>query len=247
MSQDWTQEEIAALVDGSLEDEARAAQLRDILATDPEAQAYAGRLRALNHALMQAFETPVAEPIPAAIGAAIDGPTLPARVERQRAWRQSWIPVAMAASVALVIGLNFDRFFGPSEPGGITTVGLAAQESTLHLALETFASGTGTEDGIFPILTFRDGTGRPCREFETTNELADELLFGIACRTDAERWDVEIVVSAPRGETDARGYVPASGPAADILDTMLDTLGAGPTLAPEFEAELLENGWLTGL
>lgn len=239
MSRDWTEDEIAALVDGSLEDGSRAAQLREILKSDPEAQAYAGRLRALNDALVQAFEAPIAEPVPTAIQSTIDGPRAANRNER----RQPWIQMAMAASIALVIGLGFDRYFGQSDPGGVTTVGLVPQESDLHLALETLASGSGTEGGIFPILTFLDGAGRPCREFETTNQLADELLMGVACRADGDRWDVETIVTAPKGDSRSPGYAPASGPAADILNKVLDTLEAGPTLEPDVEAGLLKNRW----
>lgn len=249
MNRNWTEEEIAALVDGSLEGEDQAAHLRQILNSDPEAQAYANQLRALNDSLARAFAEPMHEPVPSAIQAAIDGPPVVVQIgqaeqaRQRKATRQPWIPMAMAASIALVVGLNFDRLFGDTEQGGPTTVGLVPTESSLHLALETLASGSGTEDGIYPVLSFRDGAGRPCREFETTNELVDELLFGIACRTEAERWDVQIVVTAPKGEGTQPGYAPASGPAADILETVLDTLEAGPTLTPAVEAELLESGW----
>ena len=93
------------------------------------------------------------------------------------------------------------------------------------------------------MLSFRDGAGRPCREFEVIGSLPEELEFGIACRNASGPWHVEIVVAAPQTEPGPQGFAPASGPAADALDAKLDALGAGPALSPEDEASLLRQGW----
>ena len=104
------------------------------------------------------------------------------------------------------------------------------------------ASGTASPAEITPMLTFRDGNARVCREFETPGR-GGELEIGIACRSAAGAWGVEIVVTAPAPMPGAQGYVPASGPGADALDAMLGALGAGPPLDPQAEAALLARRW----
>ena len=244
MTAHWNETEIAAWVDGSA-DAADAERIERIVAADPAARAYAEALQKTNRALKTAFETPMDEPIPAAIKAAVLGE--PGKVaqfpKRRRA--AAWVPAAIAASLALVVGLGAGGLLQTeSAPGTIAALGDAPTGGPLHAALETLPSGTESADGVRPMLSFYDGDGRACREFEVAGELPQALEFGIACRTPAGAWHVEIVVAAPAGETNPEGiYVPASGPASDALDAMLDALDAGLPLTPDDEADLLEAGW----
>lgn len=244
MTANWTEEEIAAWVDGAA-DPAEAERVEQILADDPAARAYAETLQQANRSLKSAFEAPMDEPVPAAIKAAILGePGKVAQFPRRRSV-STWVPAAIAASLALVVGLGAGGLLQTEPaPGTIAVLGDAPMDGPLHAALETLPSGTESANGVRPMLSFYDGDGRACREFEVAGELPQELEFGIACRTPAGAWHVEIVVAAPAAETSPEGtYVPASGPASDALDAMLDALGAGLPLTPDDEADLLEAGW----
>ena len=243
MSRDWTEEQIAALVDGSLEDETEAEALRRIVARDPEAKAHADRLRRSNDLLREAFDP--GEEMPAAIQAALHGE--PGKVETlrrpARPASRTWLPTAIAACLALAVGIGLGGLL--QEPGAraIAVLGDAPPDGPLHAALERLPSGSRSEAGVRPMLSFYDGRDRPCREFEVTGELPEELEFGIACRGDSGTWHVEIVVTAPVVEPGPEGYVPASSAGGSALDSMLDALGAGPALPPDEEAALLQEEW----
>ena len=243
MSRDWTEERIAALVDGAIEDEQEAAALRTVLESNPEAKAYAERVERSNVLLRDAFEIPAEEPTPASIQAAIFGEEGKVAVLEPRLSARAWMPAAIAASLALVIGLGVGSQFGDQRTPVIAALGEAPLEGPLHAALEDLPSGAISDAGVQPMLSFWDGGGRACREFEVIGELPSQLEFGIACRTDAGRWHVEIIVAAPETEPGSEGYAPAAGPGGNALDAMLDALEAGPTLKPDDEAGLLNRGW----
>lgn len=243
MSRDWTEEDIAALVDGSIDDEQEAAALRRVLEDDPEAQAYAEQVRTANALLREAFDVPADEATPAAIQAALFGEPDKVAVLKPRRKISTWVPTSIAASLALVIGLGLGGGFDGAPDRVVAALGNAPQDGPLHAALETLPSGSTSEAGVQPMLSFRDGNGRVCREFDVAGELPEELEFGIACRTPTGQWHVEIVVAAPITEPGPDGFRPASGAGGTALDAMLDALDAGPSLAPEAEADLLQKGW----
>ena len=145
----------------------------------------------------------------------------------------------------IVVGIGLGTQFGPQPQSPQVVLGDAPRGGDLEIALETLPSGTAMADRIVPMLTFRDGAGRYCREFEVIGDLPDELEFGVACRTPRNTWHVEIIVAAPIVEPDDSGFAPASGPGADALAAMLDALGASPPLSPETEAEAIKDGWET--
>lgn len=244
MTRNWTEEKIAALVDDSLEDPQEIEALRWVLEQDSEARAHADGIRVSNDLLRQAFAIPAEEPTPAAIQAAIFGEPDKVAVLKPRPRVSDWVPTSIAASLALVVGLGIGGWYGGGTmERGIAALGDAPPGGPLHLALETLPSGSLSEAGVQPMLSFRDGAGRACREFEVLDELPGELEFGIACRNASEGWRVEIVVSAPLTEPRPDGYRPASGAASSALDAMLDALGAGAAMDPAEEAALLKNGW----
>ena len=235
---------IAQWVDGAFEDDPREAEVRELLAKDPDAKAYAEQVARSNRLIRTAFEAPMREPMPAGIRATLFAqPGKVAVLRRPRVW----IPTAIAASLALALGVSgWLGLLTPPTDTQIATLGDAAPDGPLHLALETLPSGSLSAAGVQPMLTFVDRDGRACREFEVIGELPDELELGIACRQPTGVWHVEIVVAAPIADATpvGEGFAPASGgPAETTLEAMLDALGAGPTLAAEQEATLLDNAW----
>ena len=270
-SPQWSEEEIAALIDGAIEDPDQGRRLREILAADPAAAAYAARLQRLNAAAQAAFAAPLNEPTPARITAAIFGaPDKIATFPRQRRqpsaeaaepasppaprWRKWAAPAAIAAAIALTVnlgGLLFGGWFaddwGQRNLGDPTHLGVAALDGPLHGPLERAASGELSEDGVRPSLTFRAADGRPCREFEIERPNSDKLELGVACRSPEGRWRVEAMAYAPlqTPETPSGGgYSPASGATGGAtFEGVLDALGAGPALTPDEEAALLSQRW----
>jgi len=245
MTRTWREEEIAAYVDGSVNEE-EAMRIEELLANDPEARAYADEIWHSNKLLRAAYADIAEAPVPKSLAEIV-------RSESSNvvplAWLSRvpkvWLPAAAAAaaSVAVVIGLAAGLSLQtPSAPRQVT-LGDAPLESDLATALETVPSGTMYADRIVPMLTFQDAAGRYCREFEVSGALPDELEFGIACRMPDEVWHVEIIVTAPVAEHGESGFVPASGPGGDALDAVLDSLGAGLPLSQDEERQLIDRQW----
>lgn len=254
MTTEWTEAEVAAWVDGQLHG-SDAERIERLVGVDPGARAYAEAVRSTNRALKAAFEDPMTEPVPAPIRIAIESHP----VGRARPFgagrpglvrRKGWRPAALAASIALVVGLAAGLGAGgllwAPEHGerNIAATGMARPGGPLHAALETLPSGSVSHDGVRPMLTFRDAAGRPCREFEVVNAQPQEMELGIACRTADGDWHIDILVAAPAAaDTSETGFVPAAGAAGDALGAMLDAMGAGPPLTPQEEVRLLNEGW----
>lgn len=244
MTRPWTEEEIAAFVDGAL-DAGRAEEMARIIATDPEAAALAREIEDTNRLVRDAYADVMEAPVPDHLKAVVMEtrqtvvPFRPKAAPRAFGWSQ----LAAAASVAIAVGLAAGIYLG--QPGGTLVVapGDAGPDTPLFAALEHLPSGTRSAKNIVPMLSFRDRGGRYCREFEVIGALPEELEFGIACRIEPARWHVEIVVAAPIIEPGPEGFAPASGPAGDALDAMLDALGGTRPFLPEEEATLLDEGW----
>ncbi|MEL7470174.1 MAG: hypothetical protein AAFN27_17100 [Pseudomonadota bacterium] len=243
MTRDWTEEDIAAFVDGAL-DPADAERVAAILEHDEEARTLADQISASNAMLRAAFADVANAPLPAALAATLvhQGDTV-VPMRRRFVLPTKWIPVAAAASIAIVVGLVLGTQIEDSMGSPQITLGDAPNEGALHLALETLPSGTAFEDRIMPMLTFTDELGRYCREFEVLGDLPNELEFGIACRTEAAAWHVEIIVSAPMSDSVDQGFAPASGPGADALAAMIEALGGSEPLSPDAESAAVRNNW----
>lgn len=273
----WHEDDIAASVDGAIEDPAEVERIARLIATDPDAAALATRIEASNRDLREAFDAPMHQEIPPAIAAVLGAPpgaapgalrgaapgaepataaggaperapdTAQRVVPLHRPPRRAWQPMALAASLALAVGLGAGMALMQGDVAGDgTRLALGPQDSSDPLAtvLETAASGEATA-AIRPLLTFRDAAGRPCREFETVTGGGLSSGTGIACRSEAGIWSVRILVatSAPGGDDTPDGFRPAAGAAADALGATLDAIGAGPALSPDAEAALIRRRW----
>ena len=239
----WTEQEVAALVDGCIDDPRDAERLRALVANDAAARAYGCRVTRLNRLLARAFPLRYGTAATAGIRSVIlDPPGL-----FGRRWRPGAPAVAsltaMAASVVLLLGVGVGHVSNEPPPERLAVVGTVTQGGPLFGALETLPAGTPSDAGVMPLLSFMGGDGRVCREFEVVGEQIDRREFGIACREANATWRVEIVVAAPVSERDANTFVPASGAAAEALDPILRALDAGMPMDAETEAEFLSNGW----
>ncbi|MEM6974565.1 MAG: hypothetical protein AAF577_17420 [Pseudomonadota bacterium] len=265
-------ERIAALVDGALDDPAERARVAQLVEDDPAAARFAEELRRSNALLQAAFEAPMQEPMPPAMAALFTAPesitvtgsaatsALP-RGDRRRprpAQRGARLgggevatkPGLMALAASLLLGVFLGaQLDGSSAPDGseaerLLVLGPGDGTRPVDRALERLVSGETSEEGIRPLLSFRAGDGRYCREFEVVGALPHDLEIGIACRRPSGGWDVTILVAAPpAGDRQAGAIVLASGPSFEALEAMLDALDAGPSLTPSEEAASLAAGW----
>lgn len=159
----------------------------------------------------------------------------------RRAPVRPWVPAAIAASLALAVGLGAGLSLrpgtGPDAAGprpGAT--GLAALEASgVAGALSRLASG-GSEQvaagEVTIVSSFRTPEGTLCREFELATGSTETVA--VACAEGAA-WDLRFAV-ASGGAQDA-GYAPAG--ALEALDTWLVGVGAGAPLPEDEEREAL--------
>ena len=244
MTETWTEREIAAFIDGELDEDGQA-RIAAVIEGDPVAARLAQRMRETDRLLRDAFAAPLDEPVPAGIAAALDsrGDVVTFKPRGRRPI--GWLPATLAASLALAAGLAGGMMLDLARPVGPAdlslTIGPAA--TTLSVVLERVPSGE-TENGIRPLASFRVDAG-VCREFESLSPDAVPIAFGIACR-DRDAWSVIFAAATgdpgPGGRADSR-FAPASATVVDTVGPLLDALGAGPALAPQEEHDAIAAGW----
>lgn len=235
---------LAAFADGELSPEEAAAVVMH-LADHPEDQAYVDNLMAANEALLQAFSEPLGEPVPGEIKNVILGEAQTAKIIPFRKRSAVWISTAVAAMLALGVFSGPDLFAPVAAPN--LTLGPIDSGSNLATALSRLpsgvpeSSGTDQEFMILATLPISDGY---CREFEVINRAKQRIDLGIACIT-SDSWVVEVTMSEPLSASGTEdGFVTASGTEMQGLMPFLDRLGAGASLAPDAEADLIANGWM---
>lgn len=246
MAASWTETDIAAFVDGELEGAERA-RVAALIEADPAAQALADSLRETDALLREAFAAPLSEPVPPSLAAIVkaDAKVVPLRPRRPA---HSWMPMALAASVALLIGgtagLMLGQSKGPAAPASLAALSVGGVPLVLAEALDTAPSGTIRGD-VQPLASFPLPDGGACREFEVMSpaDRAAPTAFGLACNR-GEGWRVVIAatVEAP-GSTAEGSFAAASGTALDAAAMALDALGAGSALDPAAEAAAIARGW----
>ncbi|MEM6422871.1 MAG: hypothetical protein AAF698_09800, partial [Pseudomonadota bacterium] len=231
MTREWTEEEIAAYVDGQIDDPAEAAIVARAIAEDPEAARLAEELGAINRALAEAYDAPMTEPIPPRIAETLNPAPIPLRPRSRRLSSSGPLPMALAASLALAVGLAGGLLapLGPTQPAddGVQLVlGPHSMADPLGAALEATPSGE-VSGAVRPLFSFLDADQRPCREFETAAGTGASGSTGIACRTEQGVWSVRILVATTAQDiASVDGFVTASGAAEDALSVTLDALGA---------------------
>ena len=261
------EETLMAYVDGEL-DPPRAAEVEALLAEDAEARATVQMFRDSAAALRGAFDPILREPVPERLLAAVNAPPTgkvhDIRLARRGAWSRflpqtAW---AQAAAVALLVGTGAGYLTAQWRSSALEpTVWVVNADPLLNEALDTTASGAtfARQDSdarigreILPLLTFRDGRGRYCREFESSFVVAEDrqISYGVACREQGA-WQTQALmaqqlITPTLGDpgTELSEYVPAMGGEVASFDAVIHQLMVGEPLAPEEEAALLDRGWI---
>ena len=238
-----TDEQISAYLDGEMPD-ADARAFEAALESDPEVQAALEHFLATDETLKAAFpQEALPEGYLERMGLGVEEQpsnvvSLAAHRERKSAlarWR--WPAVgALAASIAAALMVTAP--WQASAPAGLA--GSAAFQTAMNSAAS--AQARPLEDGrtATPVLTFKDGAGRYCREYNISGP--KDGLSGIACRDDG-RWAVEAEVKTGPSSAPEPGFQMAAGADTQPLDATYSRLKASDPLGANAETALIAQGW----
>lgn len=249
---------LMAFADGELPPESAAALARRI-AADPALARKVAAFRGDRALLRAALDPVLAEPVPErllatlrrpapgagpVVGPAMAGAHRRPTVLRPVRGRQGWAPLALAASIALLLGYGAGRLGAPDGalPAPVGLAGLAETAELARLA-ETAPSGAsaplpGGASGIL-LATVRLPDGRFCREVEILGD--GSAGTALLCRAGAGRWSVQALAAAP-AQPAGTSFAPAAGGSGDPLAPLWVPLGATPLDGPA-EAAALASGW----
>lgn len=238
---------LTAYVDGELDDSLRR-EVDEAIHIDATLRATVDQLQASRIMVRDAFAGVLDAPVPARLTQALESVDTHDKVIRlptPERMNNSWMSLAMAASVSLTVGALVGFLLADNRPQ-------AMPETTADLVqrvLETMPTGStlissDERSEVTSLSSFRIQDGRICREFE--QRTAAQQGTGIACRNPLTAdWQTQILVTSSRALSDVRAgesYTPAAG-AADPLDWVFDHLGAAPALNAAEEAELIARQW----
>ncbi len=200
-------ETLMAFADGEL-DTAAAAAVEAALHDDPRLAARVAEHRALRARVQAAFTEELAELVPRRLvdtamraqSAAVDAPKIvpidAARKRRERSWRRAPLPpLAMAASLALGIGIGFVAWHSPVPILGENAQGALMADGSLARALSDQLAGPGAAGGVDIGLSFLSKSGSYCRTFRIAKALAPA---GLACRSGTD-WRIDVLTQSAAG------------------------------------------------
>jgi hypothetical protein len=219
-------EVLSAFLDGQL-DEPRRLAVEQALAADPGARVRLERMRHADALLRAAIpELPASANDPLVASIERTGP--------RSARRTIFFGAAAAACLlAATCGVLLGRSLLRAPDAWVDASGLVG--GALLQVLEQRASGQRAAT-LEVMLSTQLRDGRFCRQFAVAARPGGE---GVACRNPSTGrwqllgWDAAVVSSD--------GFRPAGG--SELLDGMLDRLGAGEALTVERERVLIERGW----
>ena len=173
----------------------------------------------------------------------------------ERRYVALWGIPAMAAGVIVVTaGIGIGWMLRGGTIGSDTNLdglvqiqgNLLVAERPLQSTLERLPSGArvpiflaGKEFHLDVKMTFRNGAGDYCREYEIAATYPPRYA-GLACRRDAQ-WTVEMHALMPSFPSASGQTIPAGGNIN--LDTFANALIVGDPLSAEQELVLLSTGW----
>ncbi|PTQ74602.1 anti-sigma factor family protein [Celeribacter persicus] len=191
----------------------------------------------LKQAALARSEAPLPQPLKAKIDRAFaNAETAPEVIVPLRQRRKTeWQPLALAASIALAIGLGGGLLLSRTLTPQTTVADLAVlSTSVVRATLNDLPSGAERHVAggvVRAIASFRDADGTLCREFEFDGSARAHIA--VACHSD-DTWVLRFAVIA---DVASGGYAPASS--HDALDAYLVSIDAGPPLSAESEADSL--------
>jgi hypothetical protein len=244
-------EMLSALLDGALSPE-DSARLEQRLDREPALRARLDALARANTAVRDAYAGVVDEPLPKELLTLLGAERVSADNvvpigSRQPSESKSFMPLALAASIALAFGVALGILISPNRPSPdaialAAAMGAVAPSTVLFDVLERAPSAESRElsAGVSatPVLTFGTADGGYCREVDLASTAGTTQM--LACRRDGA-WRLVHTSYVVNSTTDGV-YRPASGP-SPALDTAIDELIDGAPLDAAAERALIESGW----
>lgn len=234
---------LSAFLDNELSAE-DTEQVREYIATDDAAAARLAQLAMVDQRVRNQVDQLSATPIPRAVLDLLDDQPVTAATNvtplsaatgfKHRVQQH----LALAASVALVVGFGFGYAFNGSPTDTL--------QNNIAAVLEQQPSGMGIpiENGatVTPQLTFTSTAGDFCRQYQLHDPQSQRAEVAIQCRTDGQ-W--QQVAMAQIAYTDSSEYRTASGNHA--LDSVLDQMMATAPLSADEEAARIQAAWQSSL
>ena len=251
--QPYTDEQLVAYADGELTS-GEAQAITAAAQSDASLARRIARFSESRQVLAETFAQQMHEPVPQRLLDVLRDErarkVVPLR-QRLRSGGSGWIPTALAASIALGIGLSLGGAWHRGATPQHVIAGLPQNSAELTRALQTLASGEmlagesgGTRYEVVPTGSLRMPSGEYCREFESSvaTQSGTERARGVGCRGAADDWDLRAVARIPTDvptAMDNENYQPASGGDFDWAGA----LQGAQRLAPAEEQSLIERNW----
>ena len=249
MKTELDDKQLGAYADGELSPSESTA-VKQAMLRDPRLRQRAEEIRRSTTQLRDAFDVVLNEPVPDKILRTFSSQR--AAAHSLPTERPTAVSIAVAASIALVIGSLGGFWMGQVDE---STASSNAWMATLHVdssgLLETTPSGAPVpwhsrfgEMELQPVLSFRDKSGRICRQYALTDtNAAGDHVDGVACRSASGAWRVQLASvrngDAPGG---SMGFSVAEGPATAPINSLVDAL-ASDAISPEEERDLIRARW----
>ncbi|MEQ8204790.1 MAG: hypothetical protein RIA65_01340 [Woeseia sp.] len=244
---------LSAFIDGELST-AAADELSERLTLEPALLQRLEALRSSDDATRAVYASLDEQPMPQAVLDLLDvadsravGETNNVVAFPARGWRRfAQVPVAIAASVALVAGILVSQVLDDTPEGANAAAALYAQtipqDSDVHRLLENNLSA---EDVSFPdgsagrvILSFTDVNGDWCRQLAINSVAA--TVDALACRRSGD-WHTEAVSFGPASDGT---YQQASGSQSAAMSAVIDRLiGDQAVLDKQQEQQKIADKW----
>ena len=243
MSRSFSDETLAAYVDGELDPAARA-EIEEAVRRDPSVAQRIARHRSLRNQLQAAYAGELNEPVPDRLLAALQNPAprpSPAVADLQTAVAARW-RYSLAASLLIGVGAGFLAWHH-SHPASMENVGgtLVARgplATGLSDQLSGLApSGSGASGSTVRIgLSFVAKSGNYCRTFSLSTDT------GLACRR-AGRWEILALDKGVPSEGADSGYRTASSAMPAKVLAAVERQMAGEPLDRAGEIAARGKGW----
>ena len=243
-----SEETLMAYADGEL-DAATRASIEAAMQEDPEIAKRVARHRALREAMQGAFSGVLEEPVPERLIAAARGQSSAPKgavvdLAREAARRKSsprprrWQPAALAASLALGVGLGFLAWHGPSgliQPG--SGGGLVANAALAEILSSQLSDDRSPARVAVAHLSFRSKSGDYCRTFSLTGSGS-----GLACREGSD-WKIKALAESPRAATNSGNFRTAASEDSPAVRAAVEASIDGEPLDHAGEIAARQAGW----
>lgn len=259
MTQPFTESQLAAFLNGTLDDEALADAIEAAINADPaladRAEALADFGDAATSAVREAFVPVLDAPVPDHLTRIVASGANSAKVVDLAAARSRRVlPVpandtvrsswgwpqfaAMAASLALGVMIGGPLLTGDGTGGGAEGGSLVFASADLTAMLDTATSGQAVNLASLGtgevVLTFRNVDGQLCRQFMVAGSAGTS--DALACAQKDGGWQVEAFGrrAAPAGEMKLAG----GDAAVSVVAAVDDMIGSDPLVGADEAAEL---------